>query len=231
MSNKLRIKHLTENNTRESIPGEMIISNVTGHISVRDNYFVNSSTKDILGRINALDQLCKYLSDIDDMYSVVTDYNYEFSVYNNIDLDSENFDNNYNIAEANYLKDCKETPAIDLSNDLLKLKDDIMGDEGIIESRISALAKLSEVEDLLSETIMLYEKLDGLRQYVLEQQFIFDKYLEELKEDFEVSEVNYEELYDRYTIFTKYIESKYNSLTREFDNVEIIRDGGVLNNG
>ena len=44
---RIIVKHLSEDKTVQSIPGELIISLVSGHISVKGDVFTYSITKDI----------------------------------------------------------------------------------------------------------------------------------------------------------------------------------------
>ena len=229
--NKLKVKHLLENNTRESISGEMIISHVTGHISVRDKYFVNSATKDIIGRINALNQFYDYLNNNDVNIKKLEEdslkYSEIFSIYNE-SIGNEDFIERYTDTLEEYLdksNDNNKTPMQYYKSEANTQKTNV---KLRVYSREDILYELAEVEKTLTETELLYEKLHNMEQYLLEQEFMYERYLEELIEDFEVTKINYEELCDRYLTYSNYMTAKYESLIREFNCSKIQFKGGVL---
>ena len=214
-SYKLRIKHLLENNTRESISGEMIISNVTGHISVRDEYFVNSATKDIEGRNSALNKFYDYIvnneyMDINEFYNTAKSFNKAAYRLNSL-IGDENFsdDKYYNDAKLKYNSNNIE----ELEEYMYKQYDDIVLNEQMLNAAIN---NYTEVEYELAEIESLYKKLNYIKNYIAEQRYIFIKSLNELKEEFEVTETNYKELYNRYETFKDIMEAKYESLKVEF---------------
>lgn len=226
-SYKVRVKHLTEENTVEASEGEMIISQVTGHISVKDKYFVNSATKDIAARNSAL---YNFYNDMENNVNIlekeITNFNNSVNrinrILNNIIKDSE--------GEFDKIKNNKEI----LENKMNGLINDVEDQYKKIKNStddkfIAVTEKYIEIERDLKEIELLCREFKYMEQYIINQKYVYYENYKILEEDSELNKENYNYLRKLYEGFINEMKDKYESLQREFPEYKINFEGGVNN--
>ena len=169
---KVRVKHLTEENTSESVKGEMIVSQVTGHISVKDLYFVNSATKDIEARDKALNNFHKDL---------LNDINY-------LNMNSINFNN-----AVNRFNKTTKPQQVNDPNEMLTEINLIFNTISDFENQnIQFIEEYTKLEKQVKQIELKCRRFQNMYQYILKQRHVYHESYSVLEHDYKINMDLYE---------------------------------------
>lgn len=233
---RIIVKHLSEDKTVQSIPGELIISLVSGHISVKGDVFTYSITKDIEASIVNIDSICKLINEklsllerdsIED--NTLLDNNYDIkdltTIVTYLEEKIEDMENKLNNA-IGVLNDIslKMNPLIEKNeNNSMKIKDDLVNN--FFNNK---LPKYNEAESLTRECEERYNESKHIYDYFVKMRNLCNKAKQELDREYNENIEKYKQLVskDEYNAYVENLKNRYKSLEAKYPgttvNVQII---------